>query len=214
MAEYVWSVVRDQISAMFGGQSPRAEDDAAILEVFTAYPTRVLQVASELEAGVASGQVRSGWAVLRKRLGESRPDVTVSDAPDLAKRTRAAELWIRNAGLYFDREPQVVAELFDSQGLLWPFAQAVFDRDSDTYHAEGDTLLVARMVNLWRQERPRGERAEEASLAWQERCRLEGVEAERVKAARDVAAEDEVIEMDPAKRERARALVSTIGGQA
>lgn len=206
MTDRVWSVERDRISALFG-QSPRAEDEGAVCEVFRFAPVRVLAVAAELEAGVASGSIRSGWAVLRKRLGESRPDVTVSDAPDLARRTLAAERWVRNAGIYFEREAQVVGELFEPGGLLAPFAHAVFEKDSDVYAVTGDAGLVDRMLGLWREQRPRGVKAENASLAWQEQLRVEIQERwrfERVLSERAKEAEL-VVEMDEERRAAALA---------
>jgi hypothetical protein len=66
-----------------------------------------------------------------------------------------AERWIERVGMLYDQEDAVLGELFDRNGIL---------RD----HAE-DVQLQRRMLDLWREHRPVGERVERDALERAER---------------------------------------------
>lgn len=66
-----------------------------------------------------------------------------------------AERWIENVGLLYDREDDVVDELFGDRGLL--------------RHYAGDAQLQTRLTALWRQHRPRGEQTEREQVERAER---------------------------------------------
>jgi hypothetical protein len=163
-----WPTVREQTIRRFAGDLPLAETEDAIVAVFEQQPLAVLRAIDEVAEQVVAGKVRSGWAVLRKRLEgatEPRSDIVV-EADEREARVAAAEAWLRHAGLHFDREQEVVEELFGERGRLHPY--------------EDDELLRERILRLWREQRPRGVQVErEAAERVQEwhttRRRLERV---------------------------------------
>lgn len=163
----VWSEVRSQSIERFRGQTPRAQDEEIILEVFERAPVIVLQAIDE----IAVADVKWCWSALAARLmrGSGGRDVSVDVGPSREKLIASAEQFIRNAGLHFDREEELVDELFGDRGRLRMWA--------------GDSVLVERMSALWRQHRPDGERVEAEAVERGEtfvRQRAERVERERL----------------------------------
>lgn len=179
MTEYSWAAVRAQATKAFNGETLNAETEAAIIEVFELLPQTVVRAIEQVGADYAKGGIRSGWAVLRKVLvaAEPRRDITVSDASERESQAKLAESWIRRTGCQVDRESELVLELFGDRGRLRHWAQADSPRDDRGRDLDGwelvggDGALVDRMVAVWRVERPRGERCEAASVAWDERLR-------------------------------------------
>ena len=145
MTTHDWPTVRTEAIRAFGGDLPHPETEDFVVEVFRAQPVTVLRGIRDVAGDVAAGKVRSGWAVLRKRLEaatQARSDVRVS-ANELQAEVAAAEGWIRNAGLHFDRERELLDELFGERGRL---------RDW-----KDDEALRERLLTLWRDLRPSGE---------------------------------------------------------
>jgi hypothetical protein len=131
VTEYVWADVRQRAIRRFHGELPHADTEAAILDVFERHPQRVVETIDHV---ARQGKARSFWAVSLAEL--KRVDytgrVTVSER---AQRIAQAEEWIRHAGLHFDREDEVVDELF-VRGRLSPYAE--------------DESLRERLIDLWR----------------------------------------------------------------
>lgn len=146
-----WASVRQGAIKTFH-EIPHAAVEQEIIDVFAVQPQVVIDAIERLAARVESGHVRSGWAVLRKELAravEAPSSVTV-ELDDRERRVANAERWLRNAGVHFDRESEVLDELFGERGTLKAWA--------------GDELLRGRLLELWRTLRPKGERAEVAEL--------------------------------------------------
>ena len=153
-----WEAVRAKAVRGFAGELPRADTESAIIDVFEVMPEAVLAAIVDCTELKAEGKIRSGWAVLHKRLEDALEpgrNVTATLGQDRALRVRQAEAWIRTAGLHCLDEAEVVHELYEarsnghrnsSQALLAPW------RD--------DEQLRERIVALWRSERPNGERAD------------------------------------------------------
>lgn len=157
MTQYEWTIVRADAIKRFGDY-PRPETEADVLEAFKARPALVVAAIANVAAQVAQGGVRSGWAVLRKRIEDPGPgaNFVATDATDRETEIRKAKSWVRNAGVHCDLQEEVEDELFGDRGRLRQFETP---------------QLRTEMVAFWEQERPRGVRAEMAALDWDERCR-------------------------------------------
>lgn len=154
MTDYHWPTIRAQLADLFHGEQPRAETEAIIIEAFKTSPTWVIAQGQTISE---SPGIRSHWAVLAKRMGDTPPDITVTDDADKTKRTAAALNWIENAGLYCDREQDCVEELTRPGGLLHLWVK------------DGD--LLERVSAAWTKHRPRGAKAEAASAAYAQEYR-------------------------------------------
>ncbi len=152
MNDHRWSDVYDYACKAFG-QTPRPEDEAAILEAFKKNPRWVMNQIDEVANALSDGSIRWAWSTFAGRAdrmpGPSH-EVVVSSTHTKEKLILNAEKWMRNAGMHFDNQDEIEDELFGSQGRL---------RD---YHA--DAVLRQRMVTLWRELRPTGERIEQDAL--------------------------------------------------
>lgn len=166
MPEYVWNELRDAFAERVA-DAPSAVLEQRVLDIFERHPGLVSDALALIADRYEQGIVRSGWPVLLKHVEEAasaaeRSAVPVSDDRDAAaKRAKAikrAQQSMRGAGLYYDREAEVVEELFDVGGILRDY--------------QGDMQLVDEMLDVWRSERGRGERAERLSLDYQEQTRL------------------------------------------
>lgn len=171
-----WSTVRLDAVDSFGGQTPRPEDEATIIEIFELQPQYVRRAIEEIAAAHANGRVTWAWSALRARLergAQAIRDAHVDVGSERARRVAAAERWLENAGVHYDRQELVEAELFGDEfgtrGILGAY--------SDDEH------LVERMLTRWHELRPRGIAAEEAHEAYMRRC-----SADRQRRADDLRA--------------------------
>lgn len=174
MTEYDWPTIRASTIYAFGGDAPRAELEQRIIDVFTQQPQLVVKTIGIVTTGYESGKVHSPWAILDLNLKEAvRPgvDLTVTDTTEKQKRITRAEQWIKAAGIHYDRESEVLLELFGSQASqLRPYAQIDLVPDDragvkwQLSEPRGDTALVQRMAVLWHQHRPTGEAIETDEL--------------------------------------------------
>lgn len=159
MTEYVWRTLRAHAIETFGGDAPRAELEQRILDIFEQSPALVAKAINKIGHKYKAGLVRSPWAVLIVDIeAASTPgaNITVTDTAHRSKKIAAAEQWIRAAGIHYDRETEIQQDL--AGGLLKDYTD--------------DNALFAQMLELWRQERPRGERTETEALeraeAWKQ----------------------------------------------
>jgi hypothetical protein len=153
---FEWGAVRQKAVAGFGGETPSAQLEQDVIQHFLEDPLLVIEEIGRVAAEMAAGRdIRSGWAILKSRLDRAAAqpgsEITAEDTGRKAKverekRIRNAERWIRNAGIHFDRAREVEDELFGDVGKLRAYAE--------------DDQLRQRLLDLWRQERPRGVRTE------------------------------------------------------
>jgi len=159
MTAYHWHDTRQRAIELFG-EAPSAQLEQDVLEHFTERPAHVAQLVERIGAKVQAGKIRSGWAVLRKELNTTPgADVTATDEADRDRRIRSAKQWIDNAGIHYDLERHITAELFgddQSTGRL---------QDLNLTQAQREELL-----DHWRTNRPRGEQAEHDANAWMAEC--------------------------------------------
>jgi len=143
VTEYVWSEVRARAILAFGNQAPGAALEAELLSVFEEAPALVVGTIDAVAAAYKAGKIHSPWAILRARLRDRTPaaEVIVSDADERERAIARAEVWIRAAGVHVDREPELLAALFEDPGER---SAAVLARWTD------DQELRAAMLDLWR----------------------------------------------------------------
>jgi hypothetical protein len=175
MTDYDWATIRTAAIRRLG-ETPNAPTEHDITETFKDNPQLVVQVIDAVIAEKAAGaSMRSAWAIIRHRTSTSPAEpIVATDHRERDLRTRQAEAWTRNAGLYIDVERELISELFDEGGMLHPWrTKPSGDLTDPTAHDhEGDyalncqacypngTPLEQRMITLWENERPRGQQAE------------------------------------------------------
>lgn len=164
MTDLTWSAIRADTVDRFHGQTPRPDDEAAIIDLFEIHPQLVTRAIDEMVVALNDGKVRYPWSALKARLERGTNavrDVTVDTRGEKAKRIKAAEQWIHNAGLHYDLERHVTAELFGDElggGMLRDYAN--------------DQALRTRLIALWKHEREtRGIPAEQAAQTYADKCR-------------------------------------------
>lgn len=143
--EFIWQDVRDDAITAFG-QEPKPADEAVIVEAFQRQPRTVIALVEEISGLFERGEARHPWGLLRTRVtARLTPvqDVAVDGAAERARRVAVAERWMRSTGIHIDRPSEIQSELFDHGGLLHDYAD--------------DPDLIHSMIELWRDQRPRGE---------------------------------------------------------
>jgi len=149
MSEYPWTEIRLRAIELFHS-GPSAALEQRVLDVFRDHPALVVEAVEHVGRRFESGQVRSPWVILAKHVEEAmRPleDVTATDERDRDKAISRAEQWVRSAGQHFDRDEEILEELFGEFGRLKTWRE--------------DDPLKVRMVALWGEVRPRGEAIDE-----------------------------------------------------
>ena len=166
MNSYSWAEVKRSAIKAFGDELPNAQTEQDVLDAFGDQPAAVVAAIESVAQAKRNGQVRSGWAVLRKRVVSvgSVIDVVVNDRTERDAVVRRVAHWMNHAGLLFDRESEVEDE---ACRMLRTFA-----REDD---------LLDQCMGLWRKLRPHGEELERASAEYQLGLRRK---AEELRAAR------------------------------
>lgn len=163
MTDLAWTAVRADTIDRFHGQTPRPEDEAPIIDVFEQHPQLVLRAIDETAKALDDGKVTWAWSVLRARLERGTTairEATADTSNERARRIRNAENWIRNAGIHYDLDRDIEAELFGddiTRGRLHDY--------------RNDQQLRTRLLELWHQQRPRGIQAERDHLEWAAKCK-------------------------------------------
>jgi hypothetical protein len=148
VTDLAWADVRERALRLFRGEQLHAETEEAIVAVFEQHPQRVVETIEDVAKRVEDGRARSGWAVTLAELRrvESSGARTASGKVERGQRVAQAEEWVRHAGLHFDREDEVVDELFGERGRLKTWTD--------------EEALRAQLLRLWREQRPSGERVD------------------------------------------------------
>jgi hypothetical protein len=109
-----WPDVRRDAVERFGGELPGATLAAEVVDVFERSPRRVVEEIDAVARDLAFGRIRSGWAVLRRRVEDAGPvhDVVAGDESEKQRRVARALRWITNVGLSCNRLEDVEGELF------------------------------------------------------------------------------------------------------
>jgi hypothetical protein len=163
MTEYTWADLRERAIRAFGGQTPRAGDEEAILGIWQKQPAMIARMVGDVAAAVDRGEVTWGWSALRARAEKgARPAPEPTPFDDGATEQRAAveraKTWIRRAGCEFPNEAEIVDELFGVRGRLRDFAD--------------NAAVVEEILGEYREVRPaaiaREEEREQEAARWRE----------------------------------------------
>lgn len=175
MTEYRWSTTLERGIDLFG-ETPSPSTESALRAAFATRPAKIHTTIESIGAQIIAGaNIRSGWAITMKRVGDNDDDITVQDTSALETKILNARRWLHNAGLYFDRESDVLDELFPEHGGGFDSSGGLRDHDTPQLRAE--------MTDAWRQERPRGERAEQASADYMAKLKADRDRLTTMKAA-------------------------------
>lgn len=145
MSEYLWTETRLRAIELFR-DGPSAVIEQRVLDVFRDHPSLVAEGIEHIGRRFEAGKIRNPWVILAKHVEEAvRPleDVHATDERDRVKAVARAEQWIRATGQHFDREEEVLEELFGEFGRLKTWRE--------------DEPLKVRMLALWGEVRPKGE---------------------------------------------------------
>lgn len=161
MNEHRWSDTRQHAIEHFNSETPGAQLEQDIIAHFADDPERVIRTINRIADQHKRKPLNSPWAVVRADLNRTaQQDVVASATAGRAKHIERAKNWIRNAGVHYDRESDVEAELFGDD----------FTRGRLHDHRE-DPNLREELLAYWRDQRPRGEQAERDHIAYSERCK-------------------------------------------
>lgn len=139
-AVMVWSDLRDRAVDEFKAFPPAA-DEESLLAAFQRAPVAVEASLQRIIGRVRAGKVRNGWRVWAMDCSQQSGDVSVSSGPDSERLVSKAEVWVRNAGAHFDRESELLDELFERHDVKAVDSPAVRER----------------LLGVWREVRPLGE---------------------------------------------------------
>jgi len=142
----------------FGNDTPGPTIEPDLHQAFQTHPQAVTNAIRKIGKAYANGKIHSPWGALKAEIPKQiARDIQVGDGTERNRATTAAEAWIRNAGLHYDRWTEVHDELYE-RGPLQPWHR--------------DKQLAARIEALWNEHRPAGQAVEAAELdraaAWKQ----------------------------------------------
>ncbi len=145
-----WPHTRARIIDAFDGELPGAALEQAIVDLYEANPSAVINSIDQIATSLKNGKINSGWAVLKKAAAQKATQQT-NPTVTREKLIRNADQWLRNAGCMFDRWHEVHDELFgNDRGRL------------RTHHSP---KLEQRYHEAWVEVRAHGEQTEQDELA-------------------------------------------------
>lgn len=163
-----WANLRARAIDAFDGELPNGNTEQLIIEAYEAHPEAVKKALSQVAADFTKGTIRSGWGVTKNRAERilSPPsNPSAKTGIDKERAVARAEQWVKTAGCHFDRQTELLEELFGAQGNLRPYAQvdvAETGRNNEGHpvyaltEPRGDLALIEHMTRLWDQHRPTG----------------------------------------------------------
>lgn len=152
-----WQTLRNQFMRDIGGDPPGAQLEDWLIQQYAEHPDPVQRSFEKIALGYKAGKIRSPWGALKAEVGKA---VDAARNPTHASaKTREADLQramqnVRNALLHFDRETEVLDELFGDRGSL-----------------EDTPANREKVIETWRKLRPLGEQTEREHEAFLERYR-------------------------------------------
>ena len=116
MTEFNWQEFRNEACRVFASY-PDAATEQPLLDVFERNPVAVIAAVEKIIGRVQAGKLhgRAGWMIVRREvenIGRPATDLVATDTGERDRAARLAACWIRNAGMHFDREAEIVDELF------------------------------------------------------------------------------------------------------
>jgi hypothetical protein len=152
-----WASLRTHLITAYG-EPPHPITEGEIIAAYEQHPAALEREAQNLSIALAGGNIRSGWAVLRARaarLTTPQANPSRNSSIDREKALARAQQWTRNAGLHYDRWPEIEDELYNERGLLHHYPET-----------------IAAIHDFWDKIRPQGEAIEadalERAAAWKQ----------------------------------------------
>ena len=143
-----WHELYHDALIRFHGDTPSPPLEAQLIDIFRERPAEVQAAITKVADRYAAGKVRSPWPVIKRELDRDQArHLAVAVSADRQRLIELAEHWLTTAGLYMPSDDELLDEVFGQHGRLKPWAS--------------DTELRTRILNLYREHRPRGERAEQ-----------------------------------------------------
>lgn len=143
-----WQTTRNHFMRNVGGEPPGAHLEDELIQAYATHPDAVEKAMTKIALAHKAGKIRSPWGALKAEVAKATDPArnpTHDRGSSREKAIQRAEQWIRNAGLHYDRESEVIDELFGDRGQL---------RQHDTPE------LRERILELWHTVRPLGEAIE------------------------------------------------------
>ena len=116
-----WQTLRNQFMRDIGGDPPGAHLEDALIQAYAEHPDAIERSIEKITLAFKAGKIRSPWGALKTE-AEKAVDAARNPKRDKgAKREAAiarAEQWLRTAGLHYDRETEILDELYGERGTL------------------------------------------------------------------------------------------------
>jgi hypothetical protein len=160
MTTYSWQAIREQAARTIG--YPDAPTEQAVIDAFERNAFAVSRAVEKIVSRVHASKLgaSAGWMIITREveaITRPAPDVVATDTHERERALNRARQWMRNAGLYFPTEEEVLAEVFERSSL----------RDHD------DEVTRAEILRAYREVRPIGERLEREELERAGRLKLQ-----------------------------------------
>lgn len=160
MSEHLWSDVRHQAIQAFHGETPGAELEQRVIDVFRRRPQLVIDSIAYVADQRKLGRVKkSCWGVLAAHIEHAETasdDVVATDESERAAAIAKAEHWIDRAGLHLPTEHELLDELFGDHPGHTPPVEYLQQLDREA-HGPGRALygpLLAAAIHRTREHGP------------------------------------------------------------
>lgn len=163
-----WQTLRNQFMRTIGGDPPGAKLEDDLITAYGEHPDAVERSFEKIALGFKAGKIRSPWGALKAEVAKATEAARNPHHDRGATREKAiarAEQQIRNELLHYDRQDEILDELFGQRGTL---------KQHDTPE------LRDRMTALYDQLRPAGIQTEQDQI---ERLARIKTQQEALKAA-------------------------------
>ena len=137
-----WQTLRNQFMRTIGGDPPGAALEDQLIQAYTDHPEAVERSIQKIQFAHKAGKIRSPWGALKAEVAKATDPARNPTHHAGSSKNHAlqrAEQWIRTAGIHYDRETEIVDELYGERGPL---------------RAHPDTQ--PRILELWNELRPLG----------------------------------------------------------
>lgn len=141
-----WQTTRNHFMRTIGGDPPGAHLEDELIQAYTANPEAVERSMTKIGLAHKAGKIRSPWGALKAEVAkalDAARNPTHDRGTSKAKALERAEQWVRNAGIHYDRETELLDELYGDRGQL-------------RHHPD----TQPRILQLYRELRPLGEQIE------------------------------------------------------
>lgn len=204
-----WAHLRARAIDAFDGELPNNHTEQLIIEAYEAHPEAVRKALSQVATDFTKGTIRSGWGVTKNRAERilSPPsNPSAATGIDKERAIQRAEQWMKTTGAHYDRQTEVLEELFGAQGRLHAYAQikTIETGRNEQGHAiyalsepTGDLALIERMTHLWDQARPAGIKIEEDAHARAEKWKTDQARIGELKAQVVAELDAQQVDTDP-----------------